>query len=388
MKQTKKYTGRIKSGRLPILLMLCMAGCVTPFEPEIQKYEDLLVVDGAISNIPGSVYVKLSKTSSYHDRAEYPVKSASVTLIDDLDNRISFINPSPGEYLPPDPNYAGQPGRSYKILIETADGILCESVLEELKEPVQLDKVKYAFSKPDEDGEWDLEIQLDVMNVNNLNTYFYWEYTETWEFEVPYTSPYEPDSRVCYRTVKPPVFLIYATESMARKQLVNYPLYAIDINSNRLYIKYSVIVTQHTISERTYQYYRDLKEVNENRGTLFDTSPVTLIGNINNLSNPGQPVLGNFQVSGSVAKRIFIMNEDVADKLSVTSGYDNCQLVYAGQITDAYLLDSLTRAGWFVMDRVFNPAVEDTVLSLTNSKGCFDCKMNGTNSKPDYWDIE
>jgi hypothetical protein len=388
VKEPKKYTGRRKSARFPLLLMVCMAGCVSPFEPEIQKYEDLLVVDGAISNIPGSVYVKLSKTSSYHDRTEYPVKSAGVTLIDDLDNRISFINPSPGEFLPPDPNFAGQVGRSYKIMIETADGIICESVLEELKEPVALDEVKYAFSKHEEDGEWDLEIQLDVMNGNNLTTYFYWEYAETWEFEVPYTSPNEPDSRVCYKMVKPPVFLIYSTENMAQKQLVNYPLYSIDTKSNRLYIKYSVIVTQHTISERTYQYYRDLKEVNENRGTLFDTAPVTLIGNINNLSNPGQPVLGNFQVSGSVAKMIFIRNEDIADKLYVTSGYDNCQLVYAGIITDAYLLDSLTKAGWFVMDSVYNPAVEDMILSLTNSKGCYDCKMDGTNMKPDYWDNE
>ncbi len=388
VKYSDRNRGSINTGKLHLLLLLCLSGCVAPFEPEIHKYENLLVVDGAVSNIPGSVYVKLSKTSSYDNRTENPINSASVTLIDDLDNRIPFINPAPGKYLPPDPDYAGQIGRSYKILIETVDGISCESVFEELKEPVQLGEVKYVFTRHDGDGEWDLEIQVDVKNANNLNDYFYWEYAETWEFEVPYTSPYEPDARVCYRTFKPPVFLINSTENLSQKQLLNYPLYPIDVNSNRLYIKYSVLVTQHTLSEQTYMYYRDLKEINENRGSLFDNSPITLIGNIRNLTNSRQPVLGNIQVSGAVNKRIFIENSDIADKLTVFSGYDDCQQEYAGITTDARLLDSLTRAGWYIMDRVFNPAANDTILTLTNSKGCCDCKMNGTNIKPDYWDTE
>jgi len=305
-----------------------------------------------------------------------------------MDNRIQFINPANGRYTPADPDFSGEIGRSYKIHIETADGIVCESMAETLPEPIPLDDVKYEFKDGRNDREKGLQIFVDVLNVDNENAYFYWEYTETWEFEVPYKSSYVPDASTCYKTAKPPVFIINSTLNLVNKQILNYPLYFIDNTTNRLYIKYSVNVTQHTLSQQTYVYYHDLKEVNENRGSLYDTAPITLIGNMRNLLDPNQPVLGNFQVSGAFSKRIFIEKRDVAGKLNVPDGFDYCQTKYAGIKTGALLLDSLSKAGWMVMDSSYNEAVNDTIITFTNSRACYDCTMNGTNIKPDYWDRE
>jgi hypothetical protein len=388
MKCTSTHTARFSFIWLPLFLVLSLVNCVESFEPEIKKYEDLLVIDGAISNIPGSVYVKLSKTSPYNERNRVLVNAASVTLMDDLDNKIKFLNSANGKYTPPDPDYAGQIGRSYKVTIETADGINCESQLEELKEPVPLDEVKYVFKDGANDTERGLQILIDVKNINNLNAYFYWEYTETWEFEVPLISSYKPEASVCYKSFTPPVFLISSTQDLAQKQILNFPLYFIDNTSNRLYKEYSVVITQHTLNEQTYVYYHDLKELNENRGSLFDSTPLTLIGNLRNLSNPDQPVLGNFQVSGAVTQRIFIKNRDIADKLIVPSGYENCLAQFGGMKTDGRLLDSLMKAGWVIYDRSFNPASNDTILSLTNYQACCDCTKNGSIVKPDFWDNE
>jgi len=388
MKLLKLRIGKIKYFWLLVFTFLLLTKCITPYDPEIKKYEDLLVVDGAVSNIPGEVYVKLSRTSSYNSRIINSVNAAKVTLLDDLDNRIDFINSADGKYTPNDPDYAGEIGRSYRIHIETADGTICESLPEEIQEPIQLDAVKYEFVEGANDKEKGLDIMVDVLNVKNLNTFLYWEYSETWEFEVPFSSMSLPDAKVCYKTVKPPVFLIASTQNLVQKQILNYPLYFIDNTSNRLYKKYSANITQHIISEQTYIYYHDLKEINENRGSLFDTSPIALIGNLRNLSNSDQPVLGNFQVSGVVTKRIFIQNKDIANKLLVPSGFDNCELVFAGMLSDAFLLDSLVKAGWYVAESNFNEAVNDTIVSLTNSKGCIDCRTNGSNIKPDFWDNE
>ena len=120
-----------------VIIAFIFTACVTPFEPEIDKYEDLLVVDGAISNIQGSGYVRLSKTSTYNNREKKPVNAARITLIDDIDNQIQFLNPQPGFYILPDPEFTGQIGRSYKIHIETAGGLICESSFEELKKITQ-----------------------------------------------------------------------------------------------------------------------------------------------------------------------------------------------------------------------------------------------------------
>lgn len=388
MKRINLFCKSFHYGWFALLLLLTLSDCVTPFDPEISKYEDLLVVDGAISNIPGSAYVNLSKTSSYSGRTKNPLNAASVTLIDELDNRILFNNSANGKYTPANRDFAGEIGRSYKIYIETAEGIICESPFEKIPEPIPLDAVNYEFISGDNDRDRGLEITVDVLNKNRTNAYFLWEYTETWQFEVPNVSSFVPDSRVCYKTAKPPVFLIGTTQNLVQKQLVKHPLYFINNSSNRLYIKYSVNVTQHTLTEPTYVFYHDLIEVNENQGGLFDASPITLIGNMRNLSDPDLPVLGNFQVSGAAAKRIFINHAVVAGKLIVPSGFENCQTQYAGELTGGGLLDSLAHAGWFVIDRTFNPAANDTIITLVNYRACCDCKMNGTNVKPEFWESE
>ncbi len=386
MSQNLIHTMRNRVGWLKLFLPLMLTACVTPFEPAIDKYENLLVVDGAISNIPGSGYVMLLKTSPYNEQIKNNVNAARVTLIDDLDNQIKFINTASGQYFPVDSNFAGQIGRSYKIHIETADGIICESLFEELKDPIPIDAVKYEYKDGADDSHRGLEIQVDVENLNNQNAYFYWQYAETWEFEVPYVSSYEPDSKVCYRTNRPPVFLVNSTADLVQNKLFNYPIFFIDNTTNKLYRKYSVLITQHTLTEQTFVFYQDLNEINENQGSLFDKSPVTLVGNLRSISDPEEPILGNFQVSGAVAERIFIDHSEIADKLNVPSGYEDCEIQFVGEITEAGYLQTLLDAGWIIMDRNFNPVRNDTIASLTKAKRCYDCKLSGTNIKPEFWD--
>jgi hypothetical protein len=260
--------------------------------------------------------------------------------------------------------------------------------MDRLNEPITLDTVKYRFKDGDNDSQKGLQMLLDVKNKDNTNAYFYWEYKETWEFQVPFLSSMKPEAQICYKIYSPPVFSISTTNAYSDKQIVDFPLYFINNTTNRLYRKYSVLVTQHTLTEQTYIYYHDLKEINENRGSLFDTSPVTLIGNMRNLSHPEEPVLGNFQVSGASTKRIFIKNIDIRDKLIVPSGYERCEMQFGGMISDGAFLDSLMKAGWIVFEKTFNPAANDTILSLANYGVCFDCTRDGTIVKPDFWDIE
>ena len=371
-----------------MFIFLVLVACITPFEPEIDMFENVLVVDGAISNIPGSSYVRLSRTSPYNEQIRIDVDVATVILIDDLDNRVQFINVGRGEYLLTDSTYAGQVGRSYKIHIETRDGTIYESTPEELKVPIPLDEVKYEFVDGPDDSRRGLKILVDVENKDNRNAYLYWQYAETWEFEVPYSSPYEPDSKICYITNRPPLFIINSTSDLVQNQLLNFPLYFIDNLSNRLSRKYSVLITQYTLTEQTYLFYQDLKEINENKGGLFDKTPIALVGNMQNISNPDQVVLGNFQVSGAVTQRIFIDNFEVSSKLVVPSEFEDCQIEYVGMFTDAYLLDSLLKDEWIIIDKYFNEYRNDTILTLTPSEKCYDCKQNGTNIKPEFWENE
>ncbi|MBK5261074.1 MAG: DUF4249 family protein [Peptostreptococcaceae bacterium] len=48
-----------------ILSQIFMVACVTPYYPNITKYENLFVVDGQLTNLKGPYEVKLSRTFKY-----------------------------------------------------------------------------------------------------------------------------------------------------------------------------------------------------------------------------------------------------------------------------------------------------------------------------------
>lgn len=59
-------------------------------------------------------------------------------------------------------------------------------------------------------------------------------------------------------------------------------------------------MTQYTIDENTYYYLKELKQYNEEVGTLYDAPPSPLYGNICNVNDENEPVQGIFNVgSGS-----------------------------------------------------------------------------------------
>ncbi|MCK9208819.1 MAG: DUF4249 domain-containing protein, partial [Salinivirgaceae bacterium] len=237
--------------------------CIEPFKPDIDKYESLLVVDAIITSEGGSGHVILSKTYPYDETFTTYVDGANVSLINEDGMEYNFINYKEGYYTIADSSFEAIIGEDYKIRIETTDGEICESTFETLTEPVPIDSIYYQFISGNDPKSKGLQILMNIENNEKKNVYFSWEYIETWEFEVPYASPYFEGLTTCYKTVKPAVFLIKSLKDYENRQLLAYPLYFIDNTTNRLYIKYSVLITQYTLSESAYNFLKELKEINE-----------------------------------------------------------------------------------------------------------------------------
>jgi hypothetical protein len=51
-------------------------------------------------------------------------------------------------------------------------------------------------------------------------------------------------------------------------------------------------------------------------------------------------------------------------------------------------LDSFLRTNWSVIDTLIYTEPVDTLVGISNSVFCYDCKVSGTIIKPDYWDEE
>lgn len=367
-----------------VFILFCFIfSCISSFEPQIDKYENLLVVDGILTDEPGSCEVRLSRTYPYnHKRSSKPEINAIVQVLDDRGNVTVLSEKKDGYYTCDDLNFAGEVDVKYKITVETSTGENCESEFEELKQSVPIENVYYKYQDKG-NGVKGLQLYVDTFDPNGTSLYYAWDYYETWEFMVPYSSNIYDTDVVCYAHVYSKSFLSKSTKGYSEDRVSQFPLYFIDNTTNRLSVRYSTLIKQYVLTEKTFTFYENLKNINENVGTLYDKIPVILAGNIRNLDINGPPVLGNFQVSGVSEMRIFIENTELPYDLYIPDGYEFCQTEVLSEFTSKEKLDSLRGYGWVVMDSVYDEA--DTLLGVTISRSCFDCTTHGVPEMPDFW---
>jgi hypothetical protein len=331
--------------------------------------------------------VKLSRTYPYNTKNNIVESGATVRILDETGKETVLTETKDGLYQPADTNFAGIIGMRYKVSIHTASGETCESTMERIQEPVEIGNLyyKYVEKGPGVNG---LQLYVDTYDPFKESSYYAWDYEETWEFAVPYQSQsiYLPEMKVCYKDVVSRQVLIESTKDYVDDKVIGFPLYYIDNTTNRLTFRYSVLLRQYNISEKMYQYFKNLKNINENTGTLFDRTPVILVGNMVNPDNPEAPVLGIFQVSGATERRIFIRRDDLPPQLVTPTEYEFCRADLLSKKFERLKLDSLLRLGWVVMDTVFDNVEKDTLIGLAISRSCFDCQTKGSIKKPSFWD--
>jgi hypothetical protein len=257
-----------------------------------------------------------------------------------------------------------------------------------LKDPVDIEKVSWEFKKMS-NGIDGVQIYVDTYDPQKKSFFYFWDYHETWEFWVPYVSisTYLPEMKICYKDVdQRSSILLQSTRDYVDDKVIGFPLYTIGGNTNRLSVRYSTLITQYVLTEKTYEFFKNLKEINENKGSLFDRVPQILVGNMINSLDPDIPVLGNFQVSGASVKRIFIARDELPFSFNVTTEYEFCKMKYqVSPVRQTHLFDSLRGAGWIAIDTFYNYADKDYLYDMVNSRGCFDCTMAGKIKKPVFW---
>ena len=148
----------------------------------------------------------------------------------------------------------------------------------------------------------------------------------------------------------------------------------------KLNIRYSILVKQYRLNESSYNFWQNLKDSNESTGSLYDKQPFQVIGNIQNVNNPSEPVLGHFDMATSSSERIFIDNIiDVPDDVSVPSLFTECR-VDADTTIALFEIPRFLNMGYLISYYNFG------VGYVMAKKGCIDCRSKGENVRPDFWE--
>jgi len=370
-----------------ILLTVLSHACIETFYPDIEEYENILVVDGMVTDENRPCLVRLSRTFSYEDFNANPETGATVIIIDDEGLPFYLEEQDPGSYYTDTSSFRGKAGGRYQLHIILADGKEYRSDYVMLKKAPTVENldVRYEEKETRIQGIFTRGIQfyLNTHDPMNETRYYRWEWEETWEFTVPMQAPNRADRYKCWKSNISRSIMLGNTSHLTSDRIIDYPLHYVTDETNRLRILYSLLVRQYSISQAAYEFWKMHDDLSENSGTLFDPIPTKVGGNIYNLTDPGEPVMGYFEASGVSTRRVFVPNDLLPNNVFVPSDFEFCEFKV---LVDPTNLPYFLNLGWIYIDEYYD--MNKLIVRLTNSPKCYDCTLTGSKERPDYWPAE
>lgn len=375
-------------GIIPIL-----SSCVDPYWPDLgDRYEDLLVFEGMITNDPGPYVFLLSRSSSLNNPSFEPLSGCQVTISDNEGNLELLTEVDSGAYSTAADGIRGMIGRMYQVTIQSPQGVTYRSDYEMLNQPAGIDSVYVELEYKAQPG-FPMDIPGYQFYVNTKSSgsdtnYFLWDLERTYEYHADFLIFFwydgtlhifpDPDSlQVCWSTG--PVYELFtaSTTGLSEPVLTGFPLHYVPFINREFSVRYSLLVKQYTITQAAQEYWSDVKEQNTSVGEYYSKMPFQVRGNLENTTDPDEPVLGYFHAAGVVTKRLFFNRPGYPAEMY----YSTCELSQP----------DYEEYGW--MFKIPDPRDYPRYVTMNTNNVravpnpfCIDCRENGGSIvKPDFW---
>lgn len=373
--------------------ILFACSCRQRYEiPNTLSNTGYLVVAGMVNSGAGPTTILLTRTTRMVDSFRIRYVNGAVVAIRGEDNSYHVLKQTTdGTYTAAQLNL--QPTIKYKLYIKTQESKEYESDLVTIIKTPAIDKISWEYPG-------DLNIFVDTHDPNNKTHYYRWEFDQTWEFTAAYQTSIryrtisQADNRkiVDYRfPSREPDLTMYRcwsgtpnypinilSTAKLQKDTAHFRLVTIPRRSPQVSVLYSILVRQAALSKAGYEYMAKMKRNTESTGTIFDAQPSDLTGNIRCITNPSEQVIGFFDLSDVLEKRIFIKNSDLPN-WGFTHG---CQLKDLANTPESIALEAEPAP---VDPAELAPNGDILKFHYTSSYSCIDCTLSGTNQKPSFW---
>jgi hypothetical protein len=368
--------------------LICF-GCREYYEPPALKNNPrLLVVDGFLNSSPDSTFIKLTYTRNIRDTAPaVPALNAILIVDGDQHTLVPLYETGNGIYgnlLPL------KTSEKYRLSITTSDGTKYQSDFIPFKQTPPIDSLSW-----DQDTS-DVRFFINTHDPQNNTTYYRWQYEETWQYSTYLTSnfdyvhgaliPRPPDEQIhnCWKENKAATILLASTSQLSQDIVHKFPFNTVSKSTEKLYVLYSVQISQYALTRDEFEYWTELKKNSEQLGSIFDAQPSQLNSNIHCTTNPREPVMGYLSASTAQKKRIFVGINEMTN-MNYTPYYLPCQSLK--DVTTGFSAQDTARAYEYLeMPRhLFTFWYFDGAYHVAQNF-CIDCREHGgTNAKPDFW---
>jgi hypothetical protein len=333
------------------LLITLLNACIDPYTVEFTRNNKVLVVEGFLTDDalnPDTIKIRYSRYLNEQIDV-FPIASVKPIIVSlKTAKETKLVEYEIGSFLPPS-DFKIQANDQY-ILKFMLDGQLYESSPETYTPTPQISKIYEKFnpkSKLSEDGkEYSIsnEVFVDFVDTPNQKNYYLWRYTdyeslfycatctnstmyssrtESCSLQIP---PFikEKDSYYDYLCSTDCYAILKSKEINQMSDLVSDGALTIGHLVAQIPYYYQggclVEVQQMCISPEAYLFYKNLDAQAQKNGSLVDSPPVAIVGNIRNINDFSEKVVGYFGVVNIQKKKIWIDRKETKGRLAFILG--------------------------------------------------------------------
>jgi hypothetical protein len=313
-----------------LILLLC--SCIDPYILDLPQGERLLTVDGYITTDPGPHIIRLTRTDTYGSVFEgliRPVSQATVAIrdsegfvvfLEELEERGAYATPA---------NFRAIVGKAYSLQIDVPGGQSYSSLPEKVLPVPQIDSLSYRSIQLATENRLSDRSGVQVFAhfkdpVDQQNNY-YWRTKpgvfvlvanpelHTFPPDHP-TNPRGPNPKdccaICFMVDNPIAQRFTITSDEDFNGLTNrLPVTFIEDDGLRFKRMYRAEIQQMRVSPGAFRFLRLIEQQLSITGSVFDQPPANIRGNIINLNNPDETVLGYFIAAAVNTKQVYIDRE-------------------------------------------------------------------------------
>ncbi|MDI9865169.1 DUF4249 domain-containing protein [Flectobacillus sp. DC10W] len=333
-----------------VLIAVGLCSCVDPYEFDFEKDGKHLVVEGFLNDnqvAPDTIQVYFSNYSNnYSQILDADITKASI-LIEDTQQQIPLLIPQAGKLIPPK-NFVFNPNYAYRLKFELSTGDKYQSTAEKITPTPPILKVKKQFnlqSKLSTDGKNYIsasELFVDFQDDPKVTNFYLWRYTHYEKLAFCKTcnnSVLDYGSQQCGpapRALQNRMYFDYPCESSCFAILHSPTVIVQDDRASQgkliqdklvaqipYYNDYGCLVDleQISVSLEVYKFNQLVRQLSQGTGGLADTPPSAIIGNIQNLTNPDEKVVGYFGVANIQKRSYWLDRTDASGPMALILGH-------------------------------------------------------------------
>ncbi len=384
---------------ISIVVCVWIAGCAKPFNPpEVSANANILVVEGLINIGTDSTIFKLSRTVIIGNKTSAaPETKATVTIENAQGTSYALPEKVKGTYAAAPLNLDNT--KKYRLRIKTANGKTYLSDLVDPKITPPIDSIGFTIKNGG------IQIYANAHDVTNNTRYYKYDYSEAWQFNARYPTSFISDGiNINARTPAQQIFYCYgrdssantvvnSTTSLSQDVAYQFPITSIDSSSEKIGTKYSILLSQIALTKDAYLFWDNIRKNTEQLGSIFDAQPTQLPGNIYNIADPSDPVIGFISAATIQKKRVYIVKTQLPQAWAPTYPF-SCKLDLCVNTNNPPVPPKDPDLQWAKTAVIYLP-VHGFVTSIVSpiypaiyeytTPECADCTIRGQTQKPVFW---